>query len=58
MGYSPRGHKESDTTKRLHFQSILFSVIIPYYHYFHAQIVLNLSVSSLSIIGFWIEDLT
>jgi len=23
VGYSPRGHKESDTTKRLHFQVAL-----------------------------------
>ena len=22
MGYSPRGHKESDTTERLHFTSL------------------------------------
>ena len=24
VGYSPRGHKESDTTKRLHFTSLHF----------------------------------
>ena len=26
VGYSPRGHKESDTTERLHFLSLLVSL--------------------------------
>ena len=35
MGYSPQGHKESDTTKRLNFLSFHFSFrfhiqVIPY----------------------------
>ena len=29
VGYSPWGHKESDTTKRLHFTSILYSYPLP-----------------------------
>ena len=29
MGYSPRGHKESDTTERLHFHELLGSGFSP-----------------------------
>ena len=30
MGYSPRDHKESDTTERLHFSFIFVEVLLVY----------------------------
>ena len=39
MGYSPRGHKESDTTKRLHFHflSYIYRNIYIYIFFFFCE---------------------